>query len=73
MVELFSTMSCLSLRRWVNVYKKESLKVAIYTNNGVERQNGTLKHTFLEGYKNCSLIELQTVVVSDFLPKAYQK
>ncbi|KAI9543595.1 hypothetical protein NQZ68_008642 [Dissostichus eleginoides] len=59
--------------RWVNVYKTKSLKVAIYTNNGVERQNETLKHTFLEGYKNCSLSELLTVVVSDFLPKAYQK
>ncbi|KAK1901752.1 Ribosome-binding protein 1, partial [Dissostichus eleginoides] len=60
-------------KRWVNVYKTKSLKVAIYTNNGVERQNKTLKHTFLEGYKNCSLSELLTVVVSDFLSKAYQK
>ncbi|KAJ4939783.1 hypothetical protein JOQ06_029219 [Pogonophryne albipinna] len=48
-------------------------KVAIYTNNGVERQNETLKHKFLEGYKNSSLSELLTLVVSDFLPKAYQK
>ncbi|KAJ4940925.1 hypothetical protein JOQ06_027215 [Pogonophryne albipinna] len=69
----FSTKWLPQAKRWVNVYKTESLKVAINTNNGVERQNKTLKHTFLEGYKNCSLSELLTVVVSDFLPTAYQK
>ncbi|KAK1893357.1 Ribosome-binding protein 1 [Dissostichus eleginoides] len=69
----FNTKWLPQAKRWVNVYKTKSLKVAIYTTNGVERQNETLKHTFLEGYKNCSLSELLTVVVSDFLPKAYQK
>ncbi|KAJ4945825.1 hypothetical protein JOQ06_023503, partial [Pogonophryne albipinna] len=49
----FNTKWLPQAKRWVNVYKTESLKVAIYTNNGVERQNETLKHTFLEGYKNC--------------------
>ncbi|KAI4826636.1 hypothetical protein KUCAC02_030074 [Chaenocephalus aceratus] len=69
----FNTKWLPQAKRWVNVYKTESLKVAIDTNNGVERQSKTLKHTFLEGDKNCSLSELLTVVVSDFLPKAYQK
>ncbi|XP_073678281.1 uncharacterized protein [Garra rufa] len=60
-------------KRWVRVFRGESLRVAIYTNNGVERQNETLKHTYLEGYKNCSLSEMLTVIVTGFLPRTYQK
>lgn len=41
-------------QRWVRVFRGESLRVTIYTNNGIEGQNETLKHTYLEGYKNCS-------------------
>ncbi|KAJ4945497.1 hypothetical protein JOQ06_023181 [Pogonophryne albipinna] len=60
-------------QRWVHVFRDEDLKVAIYTNNGVERQNETLKHSHLEGYKNCSLSEMLTVLVTDFLPRTYRK
>ncbi|KAL3060845.1 hypothetical protein OYC64_015230 [Pagothenia borchgrevinki] len=60
-------------KRWVHVFRDEDLKVAIYTNNGVERQNETLKHSHLEGYKNCSLSEMLTVLVPDFLPRTYRK
>ncbi|KAL3067745.1 hypothetical protein OYC64_022046 [Pagothenia borchgrevinki] len=60
-------------KRWVHVFRDEDLKVAIYTNNGVERQNETLKHSHLEGYKNCSLSEMLTVLVTDFLPRTYRK
>ncbi|KAJ4931277.1 hypothetical protein JOQ06_025574 [Pogonophryne albipinna] len=60
-------------KRWVHVFRDEDLKVAIYTNNGVERQNETLKYSHLEGYKNCSLSEMLTVLVTDFLPRTYRK
>ncbi|KAI8490411.1 hypothetical protein Bbelb_316790 [Branchiostoma belcheri] len=48
-------------------------KVAVHTNNGVERQNETLKHSYLQGYKNCSLSEMLTVVTSEFLSNIYRK
>ncbi|KAJ4943607.1 hypothetical protein JOQ06_006106 [Pogonophryne albipinna] len=60
-------------KRWVHVFRDEDLKVAIYTNNGVERLNETLKYSHLEGYKNWSLSEMLTVLVTDFLPRTYRK
>eukprot|EP00058_Branchiostoma_floridae_P016954 XP_002602442.1 hypothetical protein BRAFLDRAFT_117021 [Branchiostoma floridae] len=60
-------------KRWVQAFKDEDLKVAIYTNNGVERQNETLKYSHLDGRKRRSLTEMLTVVVTDFLPTAYRK
>ena len=33
------------------------IKTGIATNNGIERQNETLKHKFLEGYKDSTLSE----------------
>lgn len=59
-------------KRWVHVFRDESLKVVVYTNNGAERQNEFLKHSNLMGYKNCSLTELLTVIVTDFLPRSYK-
>lgn len=60
-------------QRWVHVYRGEKLRVAIYTNNGVEAQNKALKYAYLDGYKNCSLSELLTVVVTVFLPEKYKQ
>ncbi|KAK5906491.1 hypothetical protein CgunFtcFv8_002352, partial [Champsocephalus gunnari] len=60
-------------KRRVHVFRDEDLKVAISTNKGVERQNETLKYSHLEGYKNCSLSEMLTVLVTDFLPRTYRK
>ncbi|KAI4808774.1 hypothetical protein KUCAC02_000820 [Chaenocephalus aceratus] len=59
--------------RWAHVFRDEGLKVAIDTNNGVERLNETLKYSHLEGCKNCSLSEMLTVLVTDFLPRTYRK
>eukprot|EP00058_Branchiostoma_floridae_P008549 XP_002594037.1 hypothetical protein BRAFLDRAFT_68523 [Branchiostoma floridae] len=41
-------MSQYETSKWVHVYRDENLKVAIYTNNGVEQQNDTLKYSHLE-------------------------
>ncbi|CAH2249429.1 tigger transposable element-derived 1-like [Pelobates cultripes] len=49
------------------------LHVGIHTNNGLERQNEVLKHTYLEGYKNCTLGELITVLHCNFSPNVYKK
>ncbi|XP_078695173.1 uncharacterized protein LOC144924097 [Branchiostoma floridae x Branchiostoma belcheri] len=59
--------------RWVHMLRSRDLKVSVYTNNGVERQNETLKHTFLQGYRRCSLSELATVLVQNFVPSIFRK
>ncbi|XP_062287897.1 uncharacterized protein si:dkey-31c13.1 isoform X1 [Scomber scombrus] len=69
----FSTKWLNQTERWVNVFKNDDLKVALYTNNGVERQNETLRYSYLKGYKNCSLSETIMVIVQDFLPRSYQR
>eukprot|EP00058_Branchiostoma_floridae_P022033 XP_002607523.1 hypothetical protein BRAFLDRAFT_69954 [Branchiostoma floridae] len=50
-----------------HVFRDENMKVAIHTNNGVERQNETIKYSHLEGRTKCSLAEMLTVVMTDFL------
>ncbi|XP_029934407.1 uncharacterized protein LOC115378326 isoform X2 [Myripristis murdjan] len=69
---LSSTWLC-QAQRWVNAFKNEELRVAVYANNGVERQNETLKHSYLKGYRSCSLSDTITVIVQDFLPRSYQR
>ena len=49
------------------------MEVAVNTNNGVERQNEALKYEYLVGFKNCSLSEMLTLVVENFLPDSYLK
>ena len=39
----------------------------------VHVQNEALKYEYLIGYKNCSLSEMLTVVVENFLPNSYLK
>ncbi|KAI8487930.1 hypothetical protein Bbelb_343780 [Branchiostoma belcheri] len=69
----FGTKWIPQAKRWVRGFRDEELKVAIHTNNGVEHQNETLKHSYLQGYKNCSLSEMLTVVTSEFLSNIYRK
>jgi len=47
----------------VYAYSGVDYIVAVHTNNGIERQNETLKFQYLDGYRNCSLSELLTVLV----------
>ncbi|XP_078700653.1 uncharacterized protein LOC144927209 [Branchiostoma floridae x Branchiostoma belcheri] len=58
--------------KWVQAFRAEHMTVAIYTNNGIERQNETLKYKHLDGYKNCSLTELVTRLVTSFLPETHR-
>ena len=44
-------------------YRGVDYIVAVYTNKSIERQNETLKFQCLDGYKNCSLSKLLTVLV----------
>ncbi|XP_076037559.1 uncharacterized protein LOC143023005 [Oratosquilla oratoria] len=62
-------------KRWVSYFKEASLNIAVYTNNGVERQNETLKYSYLEKYSRnaISISELLTVVINSFLPDSYHR
>ena len=42
------------------------------TNNGTERLNLDLKYEELDGYKNCTLSELLTLIIEEFIPKLYR-
>ena len=42
------------------------------TNNDTERLNLDLKYEELDGYKNCTLSELLTVIIEEFIPKLYR-
>ena len=44
----------------------------VVPNNGSELLNEDIKYD-LDGYKNCSLSELLTVIVEPFIPKHYSK
>ncbi|XP_054277113.1 uncharacterized protein LOC129004480 [Macrosteles quadrilineatus] len=57
------------IKRWALAYKP--LEMFINSNNGVERLNKELKYTYLEGYKGCSLSEIVSVLLSQFLPERY--
>ena len=62
-----------TFQRWVQAFHIVDMEVAVNTNNGVERQNEALKYEYLVGLKNCSLSEMLTVVVENFLPDSYLK
>ncbi|XP_046851775.1 uncharacterized protein LOC124445111 [Xenia sp. Carnegie-2017] len=63
----------LHLQKWVRFYRDESLRVAIYTNNGVERQNNWLKDSYLEDRRNHSISDLVNILLTQFLPDSYKK
>lgn len=58
---------------WAHAYRIKKMNIVINTNNGLERQNETLKHSYLHGYKNCTLSELFEVLYSRFFPDGYKK
>ena len=58
---------------WVRFYRDESLRVAIYTNNGIDRQNNWLKHSYLDGRRNNSISDLVEIIIKQFLPDSYKK
>ena len=54
------------------MYRPDDL-ILCNTNNGTERLNEDLKYDELDGYKNCSLSELLSVLIDSFIPKHYNK
>ncbi|XP_031754791.1 uncharacterized protein LOC108646161 [Xenopus tropicalis] len=60
-------------KKWAHVYRNSTLHVRINTNNGLERQNEILKRNYLDGYKNCTLSEMLTVLHCKFFPMLYRK
>lgn len=63
----FSTKWLPANKMWAHAYRIKKMNIC-YTNNGLERQNETLKHSYLHGYKNCTLSELFEVIHSRFFP-----
>ncbi|XP_046840157.1 uncharacterized protein LOC124434315 [Xenia sp. Carnegie-2017] len=63
----------LYLEKWVRFFRDEHLRIAIYTNNGIERQNNWLKHSYLESRRNNSVSDLVDVIINHFLPDSYKK
>ncbi|XP_075070539.1 uncharacterized protein LOC142159545 [Mixophyes fleayi] len=69
----FSNKWMPEIKKWAHVFRSGLLHIAINTNNGLERQNETLKYTYLDGYKNCTLSDMITVLHSSFFPNTYKK
>ncbi|ROT61087.1 hedgehog interacting protein-like protein [Penaeus vannamei] len=69
----FSNTWLPNVQRWATAFRSSTHTLLIRMNNGIERQNELLKSSFLDGYKNCSLSNLMTVIVTDFLPKSYKR
>ncbi|XP_040271838.1 uncharacterized protein LOC120987578 [Bufo bufo] len=61
------------IKKWAHLHRTSEMLIAIHTNNGLERQNEILKLNYLEGYKNCMLVEMITVLHSKFFPNTYKK
>ena len=46
---------------------------SINTNNGIERQNESLKYQYLKKKTNCSLSAMITIVLEEFLPDKFNR
>lgn len=51
---------------WAHAFRTKTVEFRINTNNGLERQHETLKHSYLRGYRNCTLSELFEVLHTHF-------
>nr|XP_047124266.1 uncharacterized protein LOC105849580 [Hydra vulgaris] len=60
------------IKRWCLAYRPDDMMFN-NTNNGTERLNEDLKYDDLANYKYCSLSEMLTVVIENFIPKHYRK
>ncbi|XP_054272917.1 uncharacterized protein LOC128993182 [Macrosteles quadrilineatus] len=57
------------VERWAIAYKPDDMYVN--TNNGVERLNKELKYNYLTGLRSCTLSEMISVILKEFLPERY--
>ena len=68
-IEAFDKISFV-IRRWMQLYRNQ-LRICINTNNGVERQNRTLKQYHIKRRSDKFLAGLMTVLHREFLPAAW--
>ncbi|XP_073524300.1 uncharacterized protein [Phyllobates terribilis] len=61
------------IKKWAHVYRTGTQQFGINTNNGLERQHQTLKHSYLSSLKNCNLSQLIRVLHFEFFTDMYQK
>eukprot|EP00794_Sanderia_malayensis_P017245 gene17245-18965_t len=60
-------------KRWVWTFRQQSFQVLVRTNNGVERQNKSLKYEFLKKRKKSCLSHMANVLITNFFAKKYKK
>jgi len=61
------------LQRWLWLHRLDKLRVLVRTNNGVERQNRTLKECHIRCRSDKSLSGLLTAIHEQFLPESWRK
>ena len=59
----------LFFKHWIKAYCTNNCWSGAARMNGVERQNNTLKHSYLHQHKTNSLTGMLTVAVEDILPE----
>ena len=69
----YSTASLMKLIISFNKPIHNLMNFSKFGYHGVERVNQDLKYGYLLGKKNCSLSELLSVLLFDFLPQKYQR
>ena len=52
-----------TVQRWASAFRSPAFHIRVNTNNGVERQNRTLKYDYLQPYRDTSLSGVMTVLV----------
>ena len=62
-----------TMKRWVRLYRHQTADIIIHTNNGIERQNKTLKHNYLINHKDKSLSGVVSVIRNGYLPDLLRK
>eukprot|EP00794_Sanderia_malayensis_P004341 gene4341-4918_t len=60
-------------KRWIQVYRQDRLLVNCNTNNGVERQNESLKYQYIERNSKAPLTRMLTILTEQFLVDKYEK
>ena len=60
-------------QRWVWAFRQDRFLMSVNTNNGIERQNESLKYQYLKDRNNNSLSGLIVTLVEEFLPDKYRR
>ena len=54
-------------------FRKDVLRVAVNTNNGLERQNEDFKYYHLANHRDKTLSGMLSVLIAEFLPEKYSR